>query len=187
MQCTKNILKFWYNLEFFSPFWPPYIRNNTKYIHNEFKELEWMRAANPKYTYDIYLGKFKTQEILEDLLTAIGEKDDNTDKDYTQSCLCALKSIISKIIETFLIIYRIISYKMMYGEGSFIKNIVRLFLIVANILMFLTGYMVDAVKPAGKKSTLKQIPTIEWLKVDEFAPFSIKLKKEDSSETDEEH
>lgn len=73
-------------------------------------------------------------------------------------------------------------------EGLFIKNIVRLFLIVTNIFMFLTGYMVDAVKPElGKKSTLNKIPTIEWLNVNDFVPFSIKLNKEEPSKTDEEH
>lgn len=90
MQFTKNILDFWYNLEFFSPFWPQHIRNNTTYIHENNKNLVWLKA-NPKYTYDVYLGKFKTQELLEDLLTAIGEEDDHIDQDYSQSCLCAFR------------------------------------------------------------------------------------------------
>ncbi len=90
MNETQKILNYWYNLEFFSPFWPEKTRD-TLYINKPSNELPWIKKDDPRYIYDIYLGKIKSQDLIEDMLNSIGEKDEVIEKDNTQSCICAFK------------------------------------------------------------------------------------------------
>lgn len=53
--------------------------------------MPWMIKSDPKYKYDVYLGKVISQDLIVDMLDSIGEKDDAIEKDNSQSCLCAFK------------------------------------------------------------------------------------------------
>ncbi|MCC9295968.1 hypothetical protein LN736_13970 [Clostridium sp. WLY-B-L2] len=90
MDEKRKILSYWYNLEFFSPFWPEKTRN-TLYINKPSNRLPWIIKDDPRYIYDIYLGKIKSQDLIEDMLSSIGEKDEAIEKDNSQSCICAFK------------------------------------------------------------------------------------------------
>ncbi|WP_027365894.1 DEAD/DEAH box helicase family protein [Desulfotruncus alcoholivorax] len=90
MDKTQKILNYWYNLEFFSPFWPEKTKD-TVYINNMNNRMPWIVKADPKYTYDVYLGKIKSQDLIMDMLDSIGEKDDAIEKDNSLSCICAFK------------------------------------------------------------------------------------------------
>ncbi|RPD36370.1 hypothetical protein HWHPT5561_02065 [Petrotoga sp. HWH.PT.55.6.1] len=56
MDKTKNILNYWYNLEFFSPFWP-IKTHETLQITKPSKKLPWIIKDDSRYIYDIYLAK----------------------------------------------------------------------------------------------------------------------------------
>lgn len=90
MDRIQKLLNYWYNLEFFSPFWPEKIKD-TIYINKVNKRMPWMIKSDPKYKYDVYLGKVISQDLIVDMLDSIGEKDDAIEKDNSQSCLCAFK------------------------------------------------------------------------------------------------
>lgn len=85
-----KILNYWYNLEFFLPFWPEKTKN-TLCINRLNDKLPWIIKDHPRYIYDIYLGKIKSQDLIIDMLSSIGEKDDSIEKDNSQSCVCAFK------------------------------------------------------------------------------------------------
>jgi hypothetical protein len=90
MDKTQKLLNYWYNLEFFSPFWPEKTKD-TVYINNVNKRIPWLVKSDPKYTYDVYVGKIKSQDLIMEMLDSIGEKDDVIEKDNSQSCICAFK------------------------------------------------------------------------------------------------
>lgn len=90
MNQTEKLLNYWYNLEFFSPFWPEKTKD-TVYINLVSKRLPWQVVPDFKYKYDIYLGKIKSQDLILSMLEAIGVEDDTIDKDSSQSCICAFK------------------------------------------------------------------------------------------------
>lgn len=90
MNETQKILNYWYNLEFFSPFWPEKTKD-TLYINKPNNRIPWIIKDDPRYIYDIYLGKIKSQDLIEDMLNSISEKDGAIEKDNSQSCVCAFK------------------------------------------------------------------------------------------------
>lgn len=90
MDQKQKILNYWYNLEFFSPFWPGKTKD-TIYVNRSNNKLPWIIKDDPRYIYDIYLGKIKSQDLIEDMLNSIGEKDEAIEKDNSQSCICAFK------------------------------------------------------------------------------------------------
>lgn len=90
MDEKQKILNYWYNLEFFSPFWPEKTKD-TLYINKPNNRIPWLIKDDSRYTYDVYLGKIKSQDLIEDMLNSIGEKDEAIEKDNSQSCICAFK------------------------------------------------------------------------------------------------
>ncbi|SHJ34549.1 hypothetical protein [Lutispora thermophila] len=90
MDKINNILSYWYNLEFFSPFWPEKTQH-TVFINSANKRIPWIEKSEAEYTYDIYLGKIKSQDLIMAMLGSIGEKDDTIEKDSSLSCICAFK------------------------------------------------------------------------------------------------
>lgn len=75
MDRTQKLLNYWYNLEFFSPFWPEKTKD-TVYVNVENKRLIWLIKPDPKYKYDVYLGKIKSQDLIIKMLESVGEKHD---------------------------------------------------------------------------------------------------------------
>ena len=90
MEKALNLLNYWYNLEFFTPFWPE-INKDTIYIKTSDNNLPWLINTSPELKYDIYLGKLKIQNLVVKLVESIGDKTDDIELDNSQTCLCALK------------------------------------------------------------------------------------------------
>lgn len=91
MDRTQKLLNYWYNLEFFSPFWPPTTKIDTAYVNAENKRLLWQIESDSKYKYDVYLGKINSQDLIVRMLESIGEKGHTIEKDNSKSCVCAFK------------------------------------------------------------------------------------------------
>lgn len=90
MKDIQNILNYWYNLEFFSPFWPE-TRVGTEYINHRNKKIPWGVKSDSKYTYDVYLGSIKSQDLMENMVEAIGVEDELMEKDNSRLCVCGFK------------------------------------------------------------------------------------------------
>lgn len=90
MDRTLKLLNYWYNLEFFSPFWPDKTKDSV-YITNTFNRIPWLVKSDSKDSYDVYLGKIKSQDLIMAMLDSIDVKDDAIEKDNSQSCICAFK------------------------------------------------------------------------------------------------
>jgi hypothetical protein len=90
MDEAQKLLNYWYNLEFFSPFWPEKTKD-TVYINRPNNRMPWIIKDDQRYIYDIYLGKIKSQDLIVNMLNSIDEKDDAIEKDNSQSCVCAFK------------------------------------------------------------------------------------------------
>lgn len=90
MEPHKNTLNYWYNLEFFSPFWPERTKHTTNY-KDAGKPLPWFGRVSTNTNYDVYLGSVQTQELIIEMVKAIGENDELLDKDSSKSCLCGFK------------------------------------------------------------------------------------------------
>lgn len=89
MDDTRRILNFWYNLEFFSPYWPESTKD-TKYITKSNNRIPWI-TTDSRFAYEIYLGKINTQDLIVDMINAIGEQDDAIEKEHSNTCVCAFK------------------------------------------------------------------------------------------------
>jgi actin-related protein len=88
---TQKLLDYWYNLEFFSPFWPQTTKENTTYVNAENKRLLWLIESDFEYKYDVYLGKIKSQDLIIRMLEFIGEKGNTLERANSKSCVCAFK------------------------------------------------------------------------------------------------
>ena len=91
MDRTQKLLNYWYNLEFFSPFWPQTTKIDTAYVNAENKRLIWLIESDSNYKYDVYLGKINSQDLIVRMLESIGEKGNTIEKDNSKSCVCAFK------------------------------------------------------------------------------------------------
>ena len=83
----EKILKYWYNLEFFTPFWP-YKDKNTISAGKFPIDLPWVTHEDNRCYYHVYLGSVKPQNLIADMLSAIGKKDDAIEEENFQSCIC---------------------------------------------------------------------------------------------------
>lgn len=90
MDEAQTLLNYWYNLEFFSPFWPEKNRT-TVYISKVPKLLPWLKDPDRKYSYDVYLGKVFSKDLIIQVLESIGEEDNVIERDNSPSCICAFK------------------------------------------------------------------------------------------------
>ncbi|UFJ41080.1 AAA domain-containing protein [Brevibacillus humidisoli] len=90
MESVHNLLSYWYKLEFFSPFLPE-VTNDTKYINAHRKEVVWLAKTDPKYTYDVYMGNIKSQDLIDKLVEFYNGEDDTVEPDNSKSCVCAFK------------------------------------------------------------------------------------------------
>lgn len=89
----QKILDYWYALEFFNPCWPVKPKQDTNLLRSE---LPWLKLQNnPKIrvSYDVYLGKAMSNDLIVWLLEQLGLTPEETiiENDSSITCLCALK------------------------------------------------------------------------------------------------
>ena len=92
---TQNILNYWYALEFFNPCWPVESKHDTNLLRSE---LSWLKPQNSsnnniRVTYDVYLGRATSNDLIAWLLSHLGLSPEETaiEDDSSVTCLCALK------------------------------------------------------------------------------------------------
>lgn len=89
----EKILDYWYALEFFNPCWPVKPKQDTNLLRNE---MPWLRPQNNpeiRVSYDVYLGKAKSNDLIAWLLGQLGLSSEETaiENDSSFTCLSALK------------------------------------------------------------------------------------------------
>lgn len=89
----KDILEYWYAMEYFSPCWPVDLKNDIDLTR---KKLPWVGyQPNPKYrvSYDVYFGRIpvaKLTQWFQEVLN-IDSHDDNAEKGRSDTCVFAIK------------------------------------------------------------------------------------------------
>lgn len=89
----SQILKYWYELEFFNPCWPVKPGDDTNLIK---KDPPWRyRQTNPQIreNHDVYLGKVLSRDLIAWMLDSLDldAVTKSIEQDNALSCLCALK------------------------------------------------------------------------------------------------
>lgn len=88
----KNILNYWYDLEFFNPSWPIDVKKDIHIKNNNFPWPIAEQKPNEQITFDIYIGKAKVQELIEWMVNELNlSSKEKIESDNTLCCLCALK------------------------------------------------------------------------------------------------
>ncbi len=87
MNDAHKILDYWYNQEFFSPFWPPKSKEQKYFVSRGYGELPWLKI-NSENMYDIFLGKVNSRDLVN--LTINNKEIDESEEGFP-SCICAFK------------------------------------------------------------------------------------------------
>lgn len=88
----KNILKYWYDMEFFSPS-NPMVNKETRYMKNKDSKIIWVESKEYILSYDVYLGKSKVDDLVHEVIkrTGINKEEEKVEKDNSICCLCGFK------------------------------------------------------------------------------------------------
>lgn len=89
----QQILKYWYELEFFNPCWPVKPQDDTDLTK---KDLPWQQPQrDPKIqvSYDVYFGRARSNDLIVWMLDALNlhAEGSSIENDSSLVCLCALK------------------------------------------------------------------------------------------------
>lgn len=89
----RNILDYWYKIEYFTPCWPI---NKKKDINiNNMTNLPWTiekENNEVKLSYDLYCGQIKSIDLIRWMLSKTDEKEDERiEVDNTNTCIFAFK------------------------------------------------------------------------------------------------
>ncbi len=88
----NNILKYWYEMEFFAPSWPIDMSTDEK-----ISEKPWLwnfpqSKPGTQISYNVYIGKAKSGDLIEYMFKKLNKEDDEKiEHDITPTCVCALK------------------------------------------------------------------------------------------------
>ena len=95
MDKSINLLSYWYDLEFFSPFFPESKEGSMviTFFTRHKNILPWLLPPEPSKTrtYDVYLGKIMSRNLINLMLEAIKNSDDVMERDNARCCVCAFK------------------------------------------------------------------------------------------------
>lgn len=88
----QQILKYWYAQEYFSPCWPVNMYEDTNLAKSALPWLETQMNPKIKVSYDVYLGKARTKDLITWMLNALNlQSEEDVENDNSLVCLCALK------------------------------------------------------------------------------------------------
>lgn len=89
----QNILKYWYELEFFNPCWPVKPGEDTNLIKEELPWLQPQSDPKVRVSYDLYFGRAETNNLIVWLLDklSLSKKGEAIENDNSLTCLFALK------------------------------------------------------------------------------------------------
>ena len=88
----RNILKYWYDMEFFSPS-NPMVNKDTRYMKNVDSKIRWVESKEYILSYDVYIGKANVDDLVYEVIskTGINQEEEKIEKDNSACCLCAFK------------------------------------------------------------------------------------------------
>lgn len=88
----RNILKYWYDMEFFSPS-NPMVNKDTRYMKNVDSKIRWVESKEYILSYDVYIGKANVDDLVYEVIskTGINQEEEKIEKDNSTCCLCAFK------------------------------------------------------------------------------------------------
>ncbi|MGL4108400.1 AAA domain-containing protein [Clostridium sp. LP20] len=91
MRNIKNILEYWYSIEFFAP--SQIKRNNDAInINKDTKALlPWENKKKNYDAYDVYLGELQSDKLLKEMFEKLKLDDTLMERENTRSCICGFK------------------------------------------------------------------------------------------------
>lgn len=91
MTTYQNILNYWYKLEYFSPFWPANEESADKFKYPIAQPFPWEQDPEHPASYNVFLGEVSTDDLILNMIRAIGEEDERLEKDRSKNCICGFK------------------------------------------------------------------------------------------------
>ena len=90
---TQQILKYWYELEFFNPCWPVKPGNDKNLLKSELPWRQSQSDANVRMSYDLYFGKIRARDLIAWMFESLSlcYESKAVEKDSSLTCLFALK------------------------------------------------------------------------------------------------
>lgn len=86
-----DILKYWYDMEFFSPT-NPSTNKDTKYLRKQNEKVKWVESEEYVLSYDVYVGKARVDDLINEMVQKTGiTAEDKIEKDGSTCCLCGFK------------------------------------------------------------------------------------------------
>lgn len=86
-----DILKYWYDMEFFSPTTPT-VGKDTRYLKKKSEKITWIQNKEYVLSYDIYIGKARVDDLVNEMIQKTGvSTEEKIEKDGSSCCLCGLK------------------------------------------------------------------------------------------------
>ena len=89
---SKNILNYWYNLEFFSPFVPS-LKPDMKFSSNKKFTLLWKKTNDDSVFYIVYLGLVRIDSVINKVYDSVklSDREDVVEKDNSSTVLCSIR------------------------------------------------------------------------------------------------
>ncbi len=89
----RQILKYWYQLEYFNPCWPINTYEDTNLTKQDLPWQNQQQDSRIRISYDVYLGKARSNDLIVLMLKALNldTEGSSIENDNSLVCLCAIK------------------------------------------------------------------------------------------------
>ena len=96
---SRKVLKYWYDMEFFSPS-VPMVNKETIYVKNDDDKIRWKKSKEYELSYEVYLGKIYVDDLVKQIIKSakLHKKTNEIEQDNTVCCLGAFKVFDNKKI-----------------------------------------------------------------------------------------
>ena len=64
---SRKVLKYWYDMEFFSPS-VPMVNKETIYVKNDDDKIRWKKSKEYELSYEVYLGKIYVDDLVKQII-----------------------------------------------------------------------------------------------------------------------
>ena len=96
---SRKVLKYWYDMEFFSPS-VPMVNKETIYVKNDDDKIRWKKSKEYELSYEVYLGKIYVDDLVKQIIKSakLNKETNEIEQDNTVCCLGAFKVFDNKKI-----------------------------------------------------------------------------------------
>lgn len=91
MREVKDILEYWYKLEYFTPC---YVNEASRWVKSE---MPWGDKSDEKI-YELYVGCIESDPIIREMYKVLNLDDDRMEKDFSKSTLFALRVLSNGVV-----------------------------------------------------------------------------------------